>query len=465
MNIKKLWAFFGIHYPVIGVLLGSFLIATSMGTYTNWDAKLEFEAASNVLGFGFPIVTTGLMINQPPLGFYTSAPVFQIFGLTYNNGVGLATAFGLGSVALVYALGTLLYGKRTGIVASGIFSLIPWHVYMERIFLIDNQCLFLSLLFLCVGVFAFRSNSERLVIGAGVVFALALLTKLFAVFMLVPLLLIYFKSRKYGFYLSFRRVLFFLLPSIVLQTIWFGGLANQNFFGVYLSSDFTHPVLIAEPSFAFLPIIFVKSAGWFLFLAVFFSLALSISYRKQFEEYLWVDMVCLGTIASIMAIDILLVFGFHLTVPYISAVKYNYMTLPFFCLLAASLSDKGSLLLRTMKNKKKLYLTTLALLGVGLTLLFGSLLESLFFLNTWTGFVAFGVDSVVYYGFELFSQAMDSGILLVMHYAGFVLVVGAMFLPALYGIVKKTVVGTSEHSRTNPSLHATFLTKRKQRLK
>jgi len=441
VNIKKLWAFLGAHYPLISVLLGSFLIAASMGTYTNWDAKLEFEAATNVLTRGFPIVTTGLMINQPPLGFYTAAPVFQIFGLTYQNGVGLVTAFGLGSVALVYALGTLLYGKRTGLVASAIFGLIPWHVYMSRIFLIDNQCLFLSLLFLFVGVLAVKRNSERLVLAAGAVFAVALLTKLFAVLMLVPLLLIYFKSRKYGFKLSFRKVLFFILPPIVLQTIWFGGLANQNFFGVYFSSDFTHPVLIAEPSFAFLPIIFVKSAGWFLFLAVFFSLALSLSYRKQFEEFLRLDIVCLGTIATIMVIDMLLVFGFHLTVPYISAVKYNYAALPFFCLLAASIADKGILLLRTLKNKKTPYLAALALLGVGLTLLFGTLLESLLFLNTWTGFVAFGVDSVVYYGFELFSQAMDSGILFAMHYTGLVLVVGAMFLPSLYGMMKKIIVG------------------------
>src|SRR5450759_5026525 len=108
---KSFRALLGAHYQLIGVLLGAFLVAVSTGAYTNWDSQLEFEAASSVVTRGFPFVTTGLMINQPPLGFYLDAPVFQAFGLSYVKGVGLITAFGLGCVVLVYALGCVLYGK------------------------------------------------------------------------------------------------------------------------------------------------------------------------------------------------------------------------------------------------------------------------------------------------------------------------------------------------------------------
>ena len=258
LDERKLKAFLTTHYPLIGVLLASFLITTSMGTYTNWDAQLEFEAASNVLIRGFPYVTTGLMINQPPLGFYAAASVLGTFGLSYLNGVGLASAFGLGCVALVYALGAMLYGKRTGLVAAALFGFVPWHIYMSRIFLIDNQYLFFSLLFLTVGVLAVKRNSEKLVLAAGVFFALAFLTKLFAVFTLVPLLLIVYLNRKEGvFKLSGRKVLFFVLPSIVLQAVWFGGFSHQNLFWGFLHSDLTHPVLVTDPSSPFLPLIFV----------------------------------------------------------------------------------------------------------------------------------------------------------------------------------------------------------------
>ena len=177
VDTKSLKQFLIAHYPLIGVLLGSFLIAASMGTYTNWDSQLEYEAASNVLTSGFPMLSTGFMINQPPLGFYTAAPVFQLFGLSYLNGVALATAFGLGSVALVYALGTLLYGRKTGLVASALFGLIPWHVYMSRIFLIDNQCLFWSLLFLVFGVLAVKRNSDKLMLGGRGVFCFSVFDK------------------------------------------------------------------------------------------------------------------------------------------------------------------------------------------------------------------------------------------------------------------------------------------------
>jgi len=61
------------------------------------------------------------MINQPPLGFYMDAPVFHLAGLSYQNGIGVVTAFGLGCVVLVYALGVLLYGKNTGLVAAALF--------------------------------------------------------------------------------------------------------------------------------------------------------------------------------------------------------------------------------------------------------------------------------------------------------------------------------------------------------
>lgn len=434
---KSFRALLGAHYQLIGVLLGAFLVAVSTGTYANWDSQLEFEAASSVVTRGFPFVTTGLMINQPPLGFYMDAPVFQAFGLSYANGVGLVTAFGLGCVVLVYALGALLYGKRSGLVAAALFGIVPWHVFMSRIFLIDNQCLFFSLLFLIVGVLAVRRNSQRLLLVAGVFFAVALMTKLFALLMLVPLLLIiYLKRKESEFKLTVRNTLIFLVPSFVLQAVWFGGFASQNFFGIYLSSDFTHPVLVADPSLMFLPIILVKSAGWFLFVAGLFSLALSVSYRKTFSTTLWLDAVCVGTIAAVAGLDLLYVFGFHLIVPYVSAFKYNYLALPFYCLLAASLADKSSLLIASMERKKKIRTIKPFLVGVGGVLLFTSMLESTLFLIKWSGFVAFGVDSVTYYPFNVFSGPMD-GYFQAFHYAAVVLMVLSIVFPFIVSSLKK----------------------------
>lgn len=196
MELKSAKLFLSRHYPLLGILLGSFLVAISMGTYTNWDSALEYEVAKNILTSGFPYLEDGYMINQPPLGFYLSASIFRLFHLSYLTGVYLSTVFGLGTVVLVYILGTLMYGSKTGVVASGLFGLIPWHVYMSRILLIDNQCLFWSLLFLVFGILAVKRNSQKIVALAGLFFALALLTKLFAVFFLIPMMIIILLYRK-----------------------------------------------------------------------------------------------------------------------------------------------------------------------------------------------------------------------------------------------------------------------------
>ena len=120
-------------------------------------------------------------MNQPPLGFYIEALFFKIFGSSINTDVTLITLFGLGSTVLVYKIGKELYGKPTGLFAAALFALTPWELVLSRSFLIDAQCLFLSLLCLFIGIIAIRKGSFKLFMS-GVIFAAAFLTKFFAVY-------------------------------------------------------------------------------------------------------------------------------------------------------------------------------------------------------------------------------------------------------------------------------------------
>lgn len=435
MDTKPLKTFFKAHYPLIGVLIGSFLIAASMGTYTNWDAQLEYEAATSTVAQGFPYLSTGLMINQPPLGFYSAAAAFQLIGSSYQNAVTLTTLFGVASVALVYALGALLYGRKTGLVASALFGLIPWHVYMSRIFLIDNQYLFWSLLFLVVGVLAVRRNSDKLIAAAGVFFAVALLSKVFAIFALVPMLLIVYFAEKNGtFPRSNRKLLLFALPVLISQAVWYGAFAPKNFLGVYFSTDFSHPVYVSDPSLLFLATVWGKSAGVFLFAAAAFALAFAFVYRSKLKILLRVDLICLLTVAVVAAANMFLVFGFHLTVPYVSVFKYTYMALPFLCLIAGSVADKGTALLADGDWKKvRAHWVRLVLVAVGLLLVLASMIESVQYLGGWVDYASFGVDSVTYYPFNLYAQTAYSSILHTIQYYALIIVVLCLFLPFLVG--------------------------------
>ena len=196
-------------FPLLIILIGAGLVAFSLGPFNNWDTSLEFEAASNTAKMGFPYVQGfGTAIDQPPLGFYVEALAFALFGLSVSTAVSLVTFFGLGTVALVYVLGRDFYGKLAGLLAAALFALNPWHLVISRSGLIDAQCLFFSLLCLIIGVVAIRKGSIKLALASGLVFAAAFLTKFYAVFVLIPLLLffVYSKPKKPKFAFSAKSL-------------------------------------------------------------------------------------------------------------------------------------------------------------------------------------------------------------------------------------------------------------------
>lgn len=131
-------------------------------------------------------------MDQPPLGFYIQAVFSKAFGLSINNGTILVTLFGLGCIALVYGIGKFAYNKTTGFIASALLAFSPWHLVLSRSFLIDVPCLFFSLLSLFIGLIAVRRGPFKLFVVSGIVFAAAFNTKLYAVFILTPLLSFFF---------------------------------------------------------------------------------------------------------------------------------------------------------------------------------------------------------------------------------------------------------------------------------
>lgn len=105
------------NYPLLGILIGIGLISVTIGPFQNGDTQLEYAAASGVIRWGMPYMKYyGDMINQPPLGFYTEALFFKIFGLSFDIGVALITLFGLGCTVLVYKIGEIFIWQTNGAV-------------------------------------------------------------------------------------------------------------------------------------------------------------------------------------------------------------------------------------------------------------------------------------------------------------------------------------------------------------
>ena len=118
-------------------------------------------------------------------------PVFRAHPLLFQTvlslgwrldlGVGFerfaAAAIGVGTVYLVYELGRLLYGSRTGLVAALLMALMPYHVVVSRQVLLDGpMTLFATLTLLLLARFALSGRPAWLY-AAGAAMGLTFLSK------------------------------------------------------------------------------------------------------------------------------------------------------------------------------------------------------------------------------------------------------------------------------------------------
>ena len=418
------------NFSLLSILIGIILVSLSIGPFQNDDTAWEYQATVGVVKWGMPyVISWGNIMNQPPVGFYVEALFFKIFGSQINTDVILITLFGLGSIVLVYKIGKELYGKSTGLFAAALFALTPWELVLSRSFLIDAQCLFLSLLCLLVGIIAIRKGSFKLFMVTGVLFAAAFLTKFFAVFMLIPLVLFYVHFRPNKLKQGSGWFGVFFIPVLLFSLLWYQVISAQGILHVFQSSDFTglNPIGVAPSPFFIGTFLEEFGLGIFFILAVVFSLLICFSFRKTFMKTFTFDLICVVTILIILGVDFFLGFNLNLNAPYLNAVKYDYQSLPFFSLLAASLASKSVTLFKSAKLKTKLkkalYFST-ALTGA--ILLAATIVYSVLIANVIStlNYLQLRVGSSFDLGYSFFNHSPIgySSILMYLQYLGFVLV-------------------------------------------
>jgi 4-amino-4-deoxy-L-arabinose transferase-like glycosyltransferase len=428
--------------PLSIILIGVAFVSFSLGPYQTYDTQMEFEAASNVLRMGIPFVKVfGTVIDQPPLGFYTEAAFFRIFGLSTNTGVTLVTLFGLGSVALLYVIGKRFYGKSTGLLAAALFGLNPWQVVLSRSFLIDSQCLFLSLLCLYIGILAINKVSVKLTLVAGLVFAAAVLTKFFAVFVLIPLLLFYIYSRPKRTKQVLSQLAAFFIPALVFSLFWYQVFLGRSLFSIFDNNNVTSVIpasthVVPSPFFV-TNFLLNYGVGLYFLVAAAFSLVLVLSLKRYFSKVVIVDLICLATIAFILSVNFVMGAVFKLNVPYFSAIKYDFQALPFLVLLVGSLITKSLATFRAAKSTVHLKKHMLYLVAASAVILFAaSLISSMFYTNALStrDYLQYRVEPQVNYGYALSTTTplTASSSLITFQYLGFAVVLSGLLLGLLW---------------------------------
>lgn len=410
------------YFPLVVILVGVILVSVSITPFHNIDTDLEYDTAQATVNWSMPYSPSyGTFLNQPPFGFYTEAAFFKLFGSSFDNGIVLITAFGVASTLLVYMIGKLWYGKRTGLLAAALFGFAPWQFVLSRSFLIDVQCLFLSLLFLLVGMWAINKRSFRLVFVSGVFFAAAFLTKFYALYALIPLTIFYFYSRPKSLVENFKWIVVFLLPALVGFVLWYQVISGQG-----LLEPFTHADLAfynSETTTPFFVSNFLEVALGTLFLwSSTLSFVLSFGFRKQFRKIVIFDLACFVTIVTAIAINVYLGYVANLSSPYMNPIKYVYQALPYFCLLAASLLVKSNSLFDLAKSRQKLEKIGFFLLLTAIFLVTMSLYRNMDYshqFSTWDYLLFRAQPNALGYSFFHPNPITNDNPLMLIQYTGF----------------------------------------------
>jgi 4-amino-4-deoxy-L-arabinose transferase-like glycosyltransferase len=361
--------------PLIVILVGVALVAFTVGPFQTLDTQLELDTTRSILRVGYPILpSTGQILNEPPLGFYTAAVVLKIFGLTISNGTNMVTLFGIGCVIMVFFSGKELYGKLTALFASVSLAFAPWQMLLSRAFLIDTQCLFLSLICLYFGIKAIKSNSTKLTLISGLFFAAAILTKLYAAFILLPLLILYLYRHPRNVKRALSQFAVFGAPAIYANLLWYVFILKEDLLSYFLYHNDFKDLNFANvaPSYSFVLNFLVNNGvGILAILALGFSLLIGLLFRKTFpKNFLLSDAICFVSMLFIIGINMFLGVTLNLKAPYTSAIKFSYQALPFIALIIGSLAEKSIILIDDAKNSPSLkrgFMLAMIVIGVFLT--------------------------------------------------------------------------------------------------
>jgi 4-amino-4-deoxy-L-arabinose transferase-like glycosyltransferase len=471
-----------LYYPLVAILIGVVLISAVMGPYQTLDTQLEFNTTRGVLRWGYPYLdrfgepyndSYGDLFNVPPLGFYTQAVFLSIFGANMENGLILVMVFGLASTFMVFKLGKEVYGKSTGLFAAALFALAPWQLILSRAYLIDVQCLFLSLAYLYFGFLAIRKESVKLAAVSGVFFAAAFLTKQYAVFMLLPLLLWYIYHRPKNPKRILSQLVVFSLPAVFSTLLWYQVIMGKELLYLINHNDFVDlnfPTV--TPTYAFIPKFLVDyGLGISFVVSVVFAFVVGLLFWKRFpKRTVAFDLICLATISAIIGVELYMAVNLNLKAPYTSAVKYIYQSLPFFSWAAASLAYKSSTLLRAAGKSTKAKKSLLVAVGVlGLVLLVTPIVANMSTARqlATTDYIIFRVQPNldVGYSFEVANPPSLDNPILIVQFFGFIMVMSGLVWESRHFIWKQLKQVANKSGQKQPATEQMNQTEDRERVK
>jgi len=176
------------------VLSSAFVLLWNLGVGSlyAWDEAVYAQVAKEILqtrDWLTPHYEYQVWIDKPPLLMWLTAIFFQSFGVTEFWARAASAFSGIGLVAITYAVGNLIHGRRVGLIAAAVLLTSHDFVLYARSGMTD----IMLTLFTWIALYAFlraeANGSRRWWWLVGVAVALAIMTKSLAAFV-APLVIV-----------------------------------------------------------------------------------------------------------------------------------------------------------------------------------------------------------------------------------------------------------------------------------
>ena len=203
---------------------------------------------------------------------------------------------------------------------------------------------------------------------------------------------------------------------------------------IFIHTDFItpYPGTIVPTYFFVYNFLVNYGLGWLFIDTIILSLLVVLFQRNLFRKFLIFDLICLASVVCIASVNTFLGAVLDLKAPFLNAFKYDYQALPFFCLLAASMTSKSIILFHLAKTKLKVRKIFYYSIGLaGLILVPASIFYNMHFVNLFSNvnYLIFRVQPGVNVGYSIFNSAPTNGnnIQTILQFAGFALALSGLF--------------------------------------
>lgn len=192
--VQQHWrALVGWGVTALGAVVGGVMAFYQLDYEAYWQDELtSLQVAHNILRNGIPHLTGGVIYPKAELYHYELAGLVALFGDNAYATRGLAAATFVLSLLLMYAFGSRMFGRKVGLLATGLLLFSPFELTWARELRMYQQAQFSMLVVYYLFFRATRPGAQTRYIYFSMCAVVAMYLSFEESFIILPVLLAYF---------------------------------------------------------------------------------------------------------------------------------------------------------------------------------------------------------------------------------------------------------------------------------